>query len=383
MVAAHAGAVPLAVARPRRCGSSRTCGRSWSPSSGSTRGTTSPGWSTPSSPRSPPSTSRRHPSATPATRSGSRGHAHPRLPRPGADVAERGTARRPRARVGPAPSTGGHRFAAATGGCSWSTASPASERPAWWPSWRAPWSRTASLVLWGRCDEGPVTPFQPFAEALGRYFQSLSADRISQMPDWQLTELSRLVAAPARVRTAARGGVRRPRERAVPLLRGGDGHAERAVGGRHRAPVVDDLHWADQPTLLLLRHVLRSIDPARLGIVGMYIDTEVPPDHRLRSMLADFRAVDAGRDGAPAGPEPGRGGGAGARLADGPPDLVPELCRLTDGNPLFLDEMLRQLRYREDEQAGERRHARAARPQPARGHPRAGGPDASPGCPRT
>ena len=50
-----------------------------------------------------------------------------------------------------------------------------------------------ALVLWGRCDEDPVAPFQPFAEALGRYFQSLSADRISRMPDWQLSELSRLV----------------------------------------------------------------------------------------------------------------------------------------------------------------------------------------------
>ena len=50
-----------------------------------------------------------------------------------------------------------------------------------------------ALVLWGRCDEDPVAPFQPFAEALGRYFQSLSADHISRMPGWQLTELSRLV----------------------------------------------------------------------------------------------------------------------------------------------------------------------------------------------
>ena len=148
-----------------------------------------------------------------------------------------------------------------------------------------------ALVLWGRCDEGPVMPFQPFAEALGRYFQSLSADRISQMPDWQLTELSRLVL--------------RLREHApLPEEESGDPETERyrffeAVtatlnelsSGGTILLVVDDLHWADQPTLLLLRHVLRSIDPARLGIIGMYNDTEVPPDHRLRSMLADLRAV--------------------------------------------------------------------------------------------
>ncbi|HEY1417173.1 MAG TPA: AAA family ATPase, partial [Myxococcaceae bacterium] len=206
-----------------------------------------------------------------------------------------------------------------------------------------------ALVLWGRCDEGPVMPFQPFAEALGRYFQSLSADRISQMPDWQLTELSRLVL--------------RLREYAPPLEEEtGDPETERyrffeAVtatldelsSGGTVLLAVDDLHWADQPTLLLLRHVLRSIDAAKLGIIGMYNDTEVSPGHRLRSMLADFRAAVPVETVHLRGLSPA----AVEELARGwpsaPPNLVPELCRLTAGNPLFLDEMLRQLRYREDE----------------------------------
>jgi hypothetical protein len=34
-----------------------------------------------------------------------------------------------------------------------------------------------------------------------------------------------------------------------------------------------------------------------------------------------------------------------------PEDLVPQLCRLTDGNPLFLDELRRQVGYRETEQS--------------------------------
>ena len=211
-----------------------------------------------------------------------------------------------------------------------------------------------ALVLWGRCDEGPVAPFEAFAEALGRYFQSLSADRISQMPDWQLTELSRLVL--------------RLREHA-PFVEEetGDPETERyrffeAVtttlldlsSGGTVLLVVDDLHWADQPTLLLLRHVLRSVDATRLGILGMYNDTEIPPDHPLRSMLADFRAVIPVETVHLQGLSPD----AVAELASGwektPSDLVPELCRLTDGNPLFLDEMLRQLRDRDDDQPGGR-----------------------------
>ena len=40
VVAAHAGALPVRAARPRRCGCSRTCAPSWWPSWGSSRGTT-------------------------------------------------------------------------------------------------------------------------------------------------------------------------------------------------------------------------------------------------------------------------------------------------------------------------------------------------------
>ena len=209
-----------------------------------------------------------------------------------------------------------------------------------------------ALVLWGRCDEDPVAPFQPFAEALGRYFQSLSADRISRMPDWQLSELSRLV-------------VRLGEYAPTVEDEGGDPESERfrffeavtatltELSGDTVLLVIDDLHAADQPTLLLLRHVLRGIDDNTLGIIGMYIDTEVPPAHRLRSMLADFRAVHpvatvhlqglssvAVEELVQGWPEP-------------PADLVPQLCRLTDGNPLFLDELLRQLGYRAAEQSEE------------------------------
>ncbi|MGD0747539.1 MAG: BTAD domain-containing putative transcriptional regulator [Acidimicrobiales bacterium] len=210
-----------------------------------------------------------------------------------------------------------------------------------------------ALVLWGRCDEDPVAPFQPFAEALGRFFQSVSADRISLMPDWQLTELSRLVL--------------RLREY-VPLLEeeAGDPESERyrffeAVTGtlnewserRTTLLVVDDLHRADQPTLLLLRHVLRSIDDDRFGIIGIYNDTEVQPDHRLRSMLADFRSIHPVETVHLQGLSPGAVEELAQNWPGLPSDVVPQLCRLTDGNPLFLDEMLRQLRYRADEHGGE------------------------------
>jgi predicted ATPase len=111
--------------------------------------------------------------------------------------------------------------------------------------------------------------------------------------------------------------------------------------------VVDDLHWADEATLLLLRHVLRGADPAKFGIVGMYIDTEVSAAHRLRGLQADLRAEHAVDTvhleglGQPAVEELAQRAGL-VRAA-----VVGQLFSLTDGNPLFVDEMLRQLRDHE------------------------------------
>ncbi len=210
-----------------------------------------------------------------------------------------------------------------------------------------------TLVLWGRCDEDPVAPFQPFAEALGRYFQSVSADRISQMPEWQLTELSRLVLRLRDYAPSLDEGAADPERERYRFFEAVAATLHELSAAGPLLLVVDDLHQADQPTLLLLRHVLQTIDDARFGIVGMYTDTEVPSDHRLRPVLADFRAlhrVEAVHlEGlSPAAVEELVSGWPGAT-----PDLVGQLYQLTDGNPLFLDEMLRQLRYSESEARGE------------------------------
>ena len=67
-----------------------------------------------------------------------------------------------------------------------------------------------------------------------------------------------------------------------------------SVGGTDhpRLLVLDDLHWADKPTLLLLRHLI-SNPPVGLMILCTYRDTDVDRTHPLSSMLADFRRMPA------------------------------------------------------------------------------------------
>src|SRR5204862_4506065 len=52
--------------------------------------------------------------------------------------------------------------------------------------------------------------------------------------------------------------------------------------------VLDDLHWADDATLLLLKYVARYPREARLMVVGTYRDMDVEPGHPLHGVLADL-----------------------------------------------------------------------------------------------
>jgi predicted ATPase len=82
---------------------------------------------------------------------------------------------------------------------------------------------------------------------------------------------------------------------------------------------------ADGGTLDMLSHVARNLSGSRLLIVGTYRDVEVDRTHALSSTLAELRR------GSAFGRIPLRG------------LTVDEVHRQTEGNPLFIQEVLRYL----------------------------------------
>src|SRR5439155_18294931 len=50
---------------------------------------------------------------------------------------------------------------------------------------------------------------------------------------------------------------------------------------------LDDLHWADAATLLLLQHLSRRVSEAPLLVVGTYRDTEVDARHPLGGLMTE------------------------------------------------------------------------------------------------
>jgi DNA-binding SARP family transcriptional activator len=110
--------------------------------------------------------------------------------------------------------------------------------------------RAGSLVLHGRCEEEPLVPYRPFVEALGA------------LPGEEPSRLELFEAVGLRLERLAE---------VAPFVL-----------------VLEDLHWADKASLLLLRHlVLAPVEGAGL-LVATYRDTEVGPGHDLVQTLADL-----------------------------------------------------------------------------------------------
>ena len=112
--------------------------------------------------------------------------------------------------------------------------------------------------------------------------------------------------------------------------------------------IVDDLHWAAKPTLLLLRYLIRQRSPVPLLIVATYRDTDLDRGHPLSEMLADLRRepeveriVLHGLDDASV--VAFMASAAGHELDAEGEDLARAVCAETEGNPFFIGQILRHL----------------------------------------
>jgi predicted ATPase/DNA-binding winged helix-turn-helix (wHTH) protein len=206
-----------------------------------------------------------------------------------------------------------------------------------------------STILVGCSDEENLVPYQPFVESLTWYVRHCpEADLRAQL---------------AAIGGGAELGAFVPELGShisnVPPPQAMDPEGQRyrlfeavaamfAVASRVRPMVLifDDLHWADKPTLLLLRHVMRSSRSASFTIVATYRESELGRTHPLAEMLITLRREPAvtrlvlrGLDVAHI-----------RALVDsivGPnaPSQLPQVVMdSTDGNPFFATEMLQHLK---------------------------------------
>ena len=110
----------------------------------------------------------------------------------------------------------------------------------------------------------------------------------------------------------------------------------RASGGLD-VVVVEDVHWADEATLDLLRYLSRRLRGVALLLIATYRDDGLAVGDQLRVTLGDLGSQRCTRRVGlvPLSPEAVR------TLAGGSGPPAPELYRLTGGNPFYVTEVLR------------------------------------------
>ena len=216
-----------------------------------------------------------------------------------------------------------------------------------------------AIVLLGRCDEDLGAPYGPFVEALSHYVTHASEEALHAHVRSLGAELARIVPT------------LRQRLGELPAPQSADPDTERyllfsavvgllgQVSAEHPLVLVlDDLQWADKPSLQLLRYVVANTAALRLLVVGTYRQSELSSHHPLTAALAALRRENGVSGIALSGLDDAGvlafiEATAGHALDDDGVGLAHALYRETDGNPFFVGELLRHLAetgaiYRDD-----------------------------------
>jgi DNA-binding CsgD family transcriptional regulator len=206
------------------------------------------------------------------------------------------------------------------------------------------------LVLYGACDAVVRTPYGPFVEALDQLTRTVDPEELRAALGATGGELTRLLPdLPARV-----GGDLSPPAPADPDTERHRLHTAvtdllTAIGARRPVVLIlEDEHWADAPTLMLLRHLARAAGSARLLVLATFRDAEADVPETLAEALADLRRIDAvvrlrvGGFSADEVTEFIRHA-AGGEVGAGPPELARAIGDLTEGNAFLVCELWRAL----------------------------------------
>ena len=200
-------------------------------------------------------------------------------------------------------------------------------------------------VLYGRCDEELAVPYLPWIEALEHWVDHAGEQEIAALDDSCRLQLARLLPTLARRSTDAGEGASADQYALV-------GAVTRLLATlaaeRPTVVVLDDLHWADDGTLLLLRQVATSLPDARLLLVGTYRDTDLGSDDALTETSARLHRVEGVQRMHLSGLSDLEvvallEAVAGHEMDDDGVALAQSLRTDSAGNPFFVVEMLRHL----------------------------------------
>lgn len=206
---------------------------------------------------------------------------------------------------------------------------------------------TGATVLWGRCwEDGGAPAFWPWVQIVRAHTAALTPDELRVALGAGAEPLAHLVpelrAKLPELEPTTTTSAGTPEQHRFALF---DALGTLLVAAaQQKAPLVvilDDLHAADEPSLRALRFVARHLRSAPLLLVGTYREAEARERPEVAEILSGIagdaqRLALGGLDRAGVATLVQRL--AGDRVSE---DRVSEIARVTEGNPLFVDEIVR------------------------------------------
>jgi predicted ATPase len=145
-------------------------------------------------------------------------------------------------------------------------------------------------VLWGWCyEEAGAPPYWPWLQPLRSSIQQQDPEQLSSQMGVGAADIAEIIAE---VREKLPGleapPALEPEQARFRLFDSIATFLKNAAQTQPLVLVLDDLHWADKPSLLLLQFLARQLAGSRLLLVGCYRDVELSRQHPLSEALAQL-----------------------------------------------------------------------------------------------
>jgi tetratricopeptide (TPR) repeat protein len=208
--------------------------------------------------------------------------------------------------------------------------------------------RREARVLWGRCWEGEGAPaYWPWVQIVRSHVRIHDAERLRSEMGAGAADIAQIVPE---VYERLPGltpptPIAEPEHARFRLFDSITAFFKNAAQADPLVVILDDLHCADKASLLLLQFLAREMAESHLLVVGAYRDVEVQRGHPIIDALVALRREPVherillrGLSEREVAALLGALGGEGAPAA-----FVKLLCRETEGNPFFIEEILEHL----------------------------------------
>ena len=202
-------------------------------------------------------------------------------------------------------------------------------------------------VLWGRCYEGEGAPaYWPWVQIIRAYVHDKEPKELMSEMGPGAADIAQVVSEVAeRLPGLPAPPTLEPEQARFRLFDSITTFLKNASKDKPLMVVLDDLHWADKPSLLLLQFLARELRGSRLLVLGTYRDVELRRQHPLAQALGELNRENLSQRVLLRGlTENDVRRFVEVTAGTTPPDaLVAAVYRETEGNPFFVNEIVRLL----------------------------------------